>query len=138
VPDPFDTQSFNRHSYVNNRPLSFTDPSGYWPDEDDPDDDDIPQLPCDFGACPDERPDLFPRPTFPFPFTPGYIWPSDGLGRPLIIPPYRTVVGGPGILDQPVPAQPNDDGQIARDPLGGNAQGARRSWDQLRWYEKWN
>ena len=29
VPDPFDGQSFNRFSYVNNGPLSATDPSGH-------------------------------------------------------------------------------------------------------------
>ncbi|MGH8321418.1 MAG: RHS repeat-associated core domain-containing protein, partial [Gammaproteobacteria bacterium] len=29
VPDPFDSQSFNRYSYVENNPLSATDPSGF-------------------------------------------------------------------------------------------------------------
>jgi RHS repeat-associated protein len=29
VPDPSNTQSFNRYSYVNNNPLSFTDQSGF-------------------------------------------------------------------------------------------------------------
>lgn len=29
VPDPANPQSFNRYSYVNNRPLNFTDPSGH-------------------------------------------------------------------------------------------------------------
>jgi RHS repeat-associated protein len=29
VPDPSNTQSFNRYSYVNNNPLSLVDPSGY-------------------------------------------------------------------------------------------------------------
>lgn len=29
VPDPFDTQSFNRYSYVDNDPLNWVDPSGY-------------------------------------------------------------------------------------------------------------
>jgi hypothetical protein len=29
VSDPLLTQSFNRYSYVNNNPLSFTDPSGF-------------------------------------------------------------------------------------------------------------
>jgi RHS repeat-associated protein len=29
IPDPGFTQSFNRYSYVNNNPLSFTDPSGF-------------------------------------------------------------------------------------------------------------
>lgn len=31
IPDPLDTQSYNRYSYVNNRALSFTDPSGFHP-----------------------------------------------------------------------------------------------------------
>lgn len=31
VPDPGFTQSFNRYSYVNNNPLSYTDPSGFTP-----------------------------------------------------------------------------------------------------------
>ena len=29
VPDPANPQSYNRYSYVNNRPLNFTDPSGH-------------------------------------------------------------------------------------------------------------
>jgi RHS repeat-associated protein len=29
VPDPTNTQSYNRYSYVNNNPLSFVDPSGF-------------------------------------------------------------------------------------------------------------
>jgi RHS repeat-associated protein len=29
VPDPLDLQTFNRYSYVNNNPLSFTDPTGH-------------------------------------------------------------------------------------------------------------
>src|SRR3972149_517780 len=35
VPDPSNPQSLNRYSYVNNRPLNFTDPSGHRPCEDD-------------------------------------------------------------------------------------------------------
>jgi len=30
VPDPKNPQSLNRYSYVNNRPLNFTDPTGHW------------------------------------------------------------------------------------------------------------
>lgn len=30
VPNPADPKSFNRYSYVNNRPLSRTDPTGFW------------------------------------------------------------------------------------------------------------
>jgi RHS repeat-associated protein len=33
VPNPGFTQSFNRYSYVNNNPLTFTDPSGFAEDE---------------------------------------------------------------------------------------------------------
>ena len=29
IPDLLDTQSYNRYSYVNNRPLSYVDPSGF-------------------------------------------------------------------------------------------------------------
>jgi RHS repeat-associated protein len=29
IPDPMNTQSFNRYSYVNNNPLTFIDPSGF-------------------------------------------------------------------------------------------------------------
>lgn len=35
VPDFSNPQSLNRYSYVNNRPLNFTDPSGHRPCEDD-------------------------------------------------------------------------------------------------------
>ena len=30
IPNPMNGQSYNRYSYVNNRPLSATDPTGYW------------------------------------------------------------------------------------------------------------
>jgi RHS repeat-associated protein len=33
VPDPGNTQSFNRYGYVNNNPLTYRDPSGFDPDE---------------------------------------------------------------------------------------------------------
>ena len=58
VPDPGNTQSFNRYSYVLNNPLSFVDPSGFeqstlWagggPDDVPP----PPPIPCDFSpSCP--------------------------------------------------------------------------------------
>jgi RHS repeat-associated protein len=32
IPDPGNTQSFNRYSYVNNNPLTYTDPSGFDPE----------------------------------------------------------------------------------------------------------
>ncbi|WP_185829744.1 RHS repeat-associated core domain-containing protein, partial [Vibrio penaeicida] len=37
---PFLTNSFNRYSYVNNNPLKYQDPTGYWWWDDDDDDDD--------------------------------------------------------------------------------------------------
>jgi RHS repeat-associated protein len=33
VPDPANPQSLNRYSYVNNRPLNFTDPTGHFEDD---------------------------------------------------------------------------------------------------------
>ena len=33
VPNPLDSQSHNRKSYVRNRPLVFVDPTGFWDDE---------------------------------------------------------------------------------------------------------
>jgi RHS repeat-associated protein len=45
VPDPTDGQSFNRYTYVDNRPLSLTDPTGHEPDMDQ-------NFPLGFGPCP--------------------------------------------------------------------------------------
>jgi RHS repeat-associated protein len=36
IPDPLNTQSYNRYSYVFNNPLSFTDPSGFVPEDPGP------------------------------------------------------------------------------------------------------
>jgi RHS repeat-associated protein len=30
IQSPYNTQSYNRYSYVMNNPLKYTDPSGYW------------------------------------------------------------------------------------------------------------
>ena len=38
VPNPGDPQSLNRYTYVNNNPLRYTDPTGHYVFEDDPDD----------------------------------------------------------------------------------------------------
>lgn len=34
IPNPFETASFNRYSYVQNNPLNLTDPSGFDPEFD--------------------------------------------------------------------------------------------------------
>jgi len=45
VPDPYNSQDYDRYSYVRNNPLRYTDPSGHDPDGD-----------CiDSGYCPDNR-----------------------------------------------------------------------------------
>ncbi len=36
IPDPYDGQSYNRYTYTDNRPLSFTDPTGNEPSWFDP------------------------------------------------------------------------------------------------------
>jgi RHS repeat-associated protein len=65
VTQPGSTQSFNRYSYVYNNPLSYTDPSGF-----DPDDDDAPGLdPCR------ATPFCHPRPPSPSP-EPGFHQPN--------------------------------------------------------------
>jgi len=38
VPDPVNPQSLNRFSYVLNNPVKYTDPTGQWEFEDNPDD----------------------------------------------------------------------------------------------------
>ncbi|MGH8397853.1 MAG: toxin TcdB middle/N-terminal domain-containing protein [Gammaproteobacteria bacterium] len=43
IPDPFDSQSFNRYAYVDNNSLSMTDPSGFDPD--------APQCPDGASTC---------------------------------------------------------------------------------------
>ena len=43
VPDPLDSQSFNRYSYVYNSPLEYTDPSGFDP------------CPADKTSCPTKK-----------------------------------------------------------------------------------
>jgi RHS repeat-associated protein len=45
IPDAGDSQSLNRYSYVRNRPLSATDPSGFW------DDPNGPVVPCSGTGC---------------------------------------------------------------------------------------
>ncbi|HEY6645023.1 RHS repeat-associated core domain-containing protein [Povalibacter sp.] len=46
IPDPMNTQAFNRYAYVYNNPLTLTDPSGFTPDGPPPFFD-----PCSVGVC---------------------------------------------------------------------------------------
>jgi RHS repeat-associated protein len=87
TPDPLNTQSYNRYSYVSNNPLTFIDPSGFVglpPPEGPP-----PYIPCDFAPyCPSPPPNPG-IPTFPDP-SPG---PAPNPGEPGWVP----TPGGPRV-----------------------------------------
>jgi RHS repeat-associated protein len=90
IPHPGNTQSFNRYSYVNNNPLTYTDPTGF--DED-----------CAGagGPCPDSPPPPPPPPGEPPPPPPP---PDPGQPPPADQPPPPPDPGQPPPAQSPFPA----------------------------------
>ena len=70
VPDPGNTQSFNRYSYALNNPMSFTDPSGFAQQSSSGAGAEEPgyRPPCDLGPCPELPPEINGWPGYTLPW----------------------------------------------------------------------
>jgi hypothetical protein len=107
VPNPRNTQDYNRYSYVDNNPLTYIDPTGFDCSQEMEGDHPCPSQPLEEVTITGQREPEPPPPPPPPLITPS-LYPPGAFGGPLNITPSGGTGGGPGPNTKPPdkPAKP--------------------------------